>query len=110
MPHLRFRAVEPQAVQALSKPLTDELQPLMNSPREDFTFEYIYTTFFNEGEVSPAYPFVEVLWFDRGQETQDKVAKVITQQVRGVVGEDIDVAVIFSALSPNAYYDNGEHY
>ncbi|TOE43885.1 pseudouridine synthase, partial [Vibrio parahaemolyticus] len=26
------------------------------------------------------------------------------------VGEDIDVAVIFSALSPNAYYDNGEHY
>ncbi|AGQ99140.1 DUF1904 domain-containing protein [Vibrio parahaemolyticus] len=110
MPHLRFRAVEPQAVQALSKPLTDELQPLMNSPREDFTFEYIYTTFFGEGEVSPAYPFVEVLWFDRGQETQDKVAKVITQQVRGVVGEDIDVAVIFSALSPNAYYDNGEHY
>ncbi|MCV6004836.1 DUF1904 domain-containing protein, partial [Escherichia coli] len=73
-------------------------------------FEYIYTTFFSEGEVSPAYPFVEVLWFDRGQETQDKVAKVITQQVRGVVGEDIDVAVIFSALSPNAYYDNGEHY
>ncbi|TOF06759.1 pseudouridine synthase [Vibrio parahaemolyticus] len=110
MPHLRFRAVEPQAVQALSKPLTDELQPLMNSPREDFTFEYIYTTFFSEGEVSPAYPFIEVLWFDRGQETQDKVAKVITQQVRGVVGEDIDVAVIFSALSPNAYYDNGEHY
>ncbi|WP_423825384.1 DUF1904 family protein, partial [Salmonella enterica] len=55
-------------------------------------------------------PFVEVLWFDRGQETQDKVAKVITQQVRGVVGEDIDVAVIFSALLPNAYYDNGEHY
>ncbi len=30
MPHLRFRAVEPQTVQALSKPLTDELLPLMD--------------------------------------------------------------------------------
>ncbi len=59
MPHLRFRAVEPQAVQALSKPLTDELQPLMDCPREDFTFEYIYSTFFNEGEVSAAYPLLK---------------------------------------------------
>ncbi|MGR5069225.1 MULTISPECIES: DUF1904 domain-containing protein [Vibrio] len=110
MPHFRFRAVEPQAVQALSKTLTDELQPLMKCPREDFTFEYIYTTFFSEGEVTTSYPFIEVLWFDRGQDTQNKVAKGITQQVRGIVGEDVDVAVIFSALSPNAYYDNGEHY
>ncbi len=51
-----------------------------------------------------------MLWFDRGQETQNKVAKAITEQVRGIVGEDIDVAVIFSALSPKGYYDNGEHY
>ncbi|WP_423840196.1 DUF1904 domain-containing protein [Vibrio mytili] len=110
MPHFRFRAVEPQTVQALSAPLTDTLQPLMECPREDFTFEYIYTTFFSEGEVSSAYPFVEVLWFDRGQKVQDEVAQVITKQIRGIVGEDVDVAVIFSALSPNSYYDNGEHY
>ncbi len=110
MPHLRFRAVEPQTVQALSAPLTDALQPLMKSPREDFTFEYIYTTFYQEGEVSQAYPFVEVLWFDRGQEVKDQSAQIITQQLRGVVGEDVDVAVIFTALNPSDYYDNGEHY
>ncbi|MDF2155609.1 DUF1904 domain-containing protein [Vibrio sp. CAU 1672] len=110
MPHLRFRAVEPQTVQALSASLTDELQPLMKCPREDFTFEYIYSTFFAEGEVSSAYPFVEVLWFDRGQETQDSVASVITQQVRGILGHEVDVAVIFTALATRQYYDNGEHY
>ncbi|KOO04025.1 DUF1904 domain-containing protein [Vibrio nereis] len=110
MPHLRFRAVEPQIVQSLSKSLIDELQPHMDCPREDFTFEYIYTTFYYEGEVSPAYPFVEVLWFDRGQETQDAVASIITQQVRGMFGEDVDVAVIFTALNATGYYDNGEHY
>ncbi|MCG9679371.1 DUF1904 domain-containing protein [Vibrio sp. Isolate24] len=110
MPHLRFRAVEPQTVQTLSKSLIDELQPHMDCPREDFTFEYIYTTFYHEGEVSQAYPFVEVLWFDRGQQTQDAVAAIITQQVRGMIGEDVDVAVIFTALEAKSYYDNGEHY
>ncbi|MFA0413697.1 DUF1904 domain-containing protein [Vibrio renipiscarius] len=110
MPHFRFRAVEPQLVQTLSKSLIDELQSHMNSPREDFTFEYIYTTFYHEGEVSAAYPFVEVLWFDRGQETQDTVAKIITDQVRGIIGEDINVAVIFTALNASGYYDNAQHY
>ncbi|MGY3570578.1 DUF1904 domain-containing protein [Vibrio paucivorans] len=110
MPHLRFRAVEPQTVQALSSSLIDSLQPYMDCPREDFTFEYIYSTFFHDGEVSSAYPFVEVLWFDRGQETQDAVASIITHQVRGIIGEDVDVAVIFTALDAKGYYDNGEHY
>ncbi|NVD05956.1 DUF1904 domain-containing protein [Vibrio sp. JPW-9-11-11] len=110
MPHLRFRAVEPQTVQTLSAPLIDQLQPHMDCPREDFTFEYVYTTFYHEGEVCAAYPFVEVLWFDRGQETQDTVAQIITQQVRAVIGEDVDVAVIFTALNASSYYDNGEHY
>ena len=110
MPHLRFRAVEPQTVQTLSKSLIDDLQPHMDCPREDFTFEYIYSTFYHEGEVNQAYPFVEVLWFNRGQETQDEVAKIITHQVRGMIGEDVDVAVIFTALDASGYYDNGQHY
>ena len=38
MPHLRFRAMEPQSVQSLSKSLIDALQPHMDCPREDFTF------------------------------------------------------------------------
>jgi len=110
MPHLRIRAVEPEMVKTLSKSLVDDLQPLMDCPREDFTIEHVHTSFFFDGEGSSAYPFVEVLWFDRGQETQDKVAKVITEQVRGLKGKDVDVAVVFTALTATAYYDNGEHY
>ncbi|CAM4323139.1 DUF1904 domain-containing protein [Vibrio agarivorans] len=110
MPHLRFRAIEPAMVQELSTPLADQLQPLMNCPREDFTFEHIPAAFFFDGKPSTAYPFVEVLWFDRGQETQDKVALILTEQVRHVLGKDVDVAVIFTALNAASYYDNGEHY
>ncbi|MBD1555738.1 DUF1904 domain-containing protein [Vibrio sp. S9_S30] len=110
MPHLRFRAVEPQTVQLLSESLIEELQPLMNCPKEDFTFEYLYTTFFHSGNVDPAYPFIEVLWFNRGQEIQDKVALILTDQVRKAVGKEVDVAVIFTVLTENQYYDNGAHY
>ncbi len=110
MPHLRFRAVEPQMVQLLSKSLIDELEPHMQCPREDFTFEYIYTTFYHEGKVTQAYPFVEILWFDRGQETKNAVAEIVTRQVRDVFGSDLDVAVIFTSLNGSDYYDNGQHY
>lgn len=37
MPHLRFRAIDFDTVKALSTELVDELQPLMDCPREDFT-------------------------------------------------------------------------
>ena len=111
MPHLRFRAVEFDLLKALSTQLVDDLQPLMACPREDFTLEHISTTFIMDGEVSEAYPFVEVLWFDRGQTVQDQVAQVITMAIRDAFEEpQLDVAVIFSSLTPSAYYDNGQHY
>ena len=111
MPHLRFRAVAFDTVKQLSTKLVDDLQPLMDCPREDFTIEHIPASFIFDGEVSDAYPFVEVFWFDRGQNTQDLVAKAITNIVREAVEEpQQDVAVIFTALKPLAYYDNGNHY
>lgn len=111
MPHLRFRAVEFDHVKSLSTKLVDELEPLMVCPREDFTLEHISTTFIFDGEVSDAYPFVEVLWFDRGLDVQDKVAQSITAAVRAELEDpELNVAVIFTALTPSAYYDNGSHY
>jgi phenylpyruvate tautomerase PptA (4-oxalocrotonate tautomerase family) len=110
MPHLRFRALESEIVKTLSSPLVDELQPLMDCPREDFTIELVSSTFYFDGKLSHAYPFVEVLWFDRGQEVKDKVAAVITEQIGSALGKELDVAVIFIALEPASYYDNGSHY
>ena len=111
MPHLRFRAIAFDTVKHLSTALVDGLQPLMKCPREDFTLEHIPASFIFDGEVSDAYPFVEVFWFDRGQEAQDRVAAVITAAIRtAVANNNQDVAVIFTALTPSAYYDNGQHY
>ncbi len=110
MPHFRFRALDEQVVQTLSDSLLEPLLPLMKSPAEDFTFESISSQFYHSGLTSAAYPFVEVLWFERGQQVQDEVAEVITQQIRQHLGHEQDVAVIFTALNPSQYYDNGQHY
>ncbi|MEC6833807.1 DUF1904 domain-containing protein [Photobacterium toruni] len=111
MPHLRFRAIAFDTVKQLSATLVDNLQPLMECPREDFTLEHIPASFIFDGEVSDGYPFIEVFWFDRGQEVQDRVATVITAAIRKVVADNNqDVAVVFTALTPSAYYDNGQHY
>ena len=110
MPHIRFRAVDNNILKTISVKLLDELQPIMNSPRNHFTLESIPTTFIFDGEEVSAYPFIEVLWFERGQETRDRVAKVITDCLRDHVEESLDIAVVFTALNPDAYYDNGIHY
>lgn len=111
MPHFRFRAIDADKVQQLSKPLVDALAELMESPREHFTIEHIPASFFFEGEAFAAYPFVEVLYFDRGQQVQDEIAIRVTQIVRDALAKpEQDVAVLFTKLDPAGYYDNGKHY
>ena len=65
--------------------------------------------FYRAGKIEQAYPFVEVLWFDRGQQVQDQVAVYLTSAIQNAI-ETADTAVIFTALEPQKYYDNGQHY
>ncbi|HBG1558843.1 DUF1904 family protein [Clostridioides difficile] len=55
------------------------------------------------------YPFVEVAWFDRGQEVQDIVARIITDSIRNNLDvESMDLA--FTVFEKEKYYENGEHF
>ncbi|RXJ71468.1 hypothetical protein CS022_21080 [Veronia nyctiphanis] len=111
MPHFRSRAIDSARVAELSDSLLEPLKPLMECSEEDFTFEHISASFYFKGKAGNDCPFVEVLWFDRGQDTQDSVAQIITEHVRTCLNnKEQDVAVIFSALVPSQYYDNGSHY
>ncbi len=62
------------------------------------------------GGASSAYPFVEVLWFDRGQDVKTAVAHVIDTALRPFSGEDKDITVLFEDLNGNDYYENREHF
>jgi len=108
MPQLKIRGVEVEKICSFSKNLIDELETIINCPRSYFTIEHISSTFIADGSVSKAYPFVEISWFDRGQDVQDKTAVAVTKAVLGAGYENVDV--IFSALKENDYYENGSHF
>lgn len=108
MPALKFKAIAPKKISAISKNLVDELQEIVQCPRDYFILEATESVFIQDGEFVKGYPVVEVSWFDRGQETQDKVAKTITKHIHSLGYANVDV--IFIPLDTNKYYENGEHF
>lgn len=82
MPHLRFRGVKREEVKEISRELVDHLAEIVQCPRDWFTLEYIDTEFIFDGKETDGYPFVEVLWFDRGQEAKNRAGAVVTELIR----------------------------
>lgn len=109
MPHLRFRALDNSHVARLSETLPRTLAAVVQTPEDNFTLEKIATEFYWQGQGVPGTPFVEVLWFARSQEVQDKVAQVLTAEIKKLTGP-VDVTVVFQVLATESYYENGEHF
>lgn len=109
MPHIRLRSVTEETVAHLSTVLPKELAPMMATSEDNFTIELVATKFFTRGTSSSADPFVEVLWFERGQEVQDASARRITELVQEQTKADY-VSVVFTALPKTCYYENGNHF
>lgn len=108
MPQLKIRGIGQDKIKEISKDLVDELTEIVGCPRDYFTLECINTTSIYDGEVVSTYPFIEVAWFDRGQEVRDKVAKAITRYVNEQGVKELDIA--FTVFKENCYYENGEHF
>jgi len=108
MPQLIFRGVEIEDIKKISTKLVDDLEAIIECPRDYFTLEYIESlNIFDEREV-PSYPFIEVKWFDRGQEVKDKVAKSIDDALKSEGYDNTDI--FFTNLNENDYYENGKHF
>lgn len=108
MPKLKITGIEIQKVCDISTALIDELQKIIQCPREYFTIECITTTSILDGKIVSESPFIEIAWFDRGQEIQDTVAKITTNFVQQLGYPSIDI--VFTMLEKNCYYENGEHF
>ncbi|MED1470141.1 DUF1904 family protein [Bacillus salipaludis] len=108
MPHLLIRGVTVEQVKTISKPLVQELADLCACGKDNFTLEVVQSTFvFDEREV-PGYPFIEVKWFERGQEIRDEFANIITKQVQSLEIPEVEVA--FSTFRKSDYYLNGKSF
>lgn len=109
MPHLRVRGLKIETLNKVSTNLIDGLTAIIECDRSWFTLEYIETTFIKDGVIANGYPFVEFLWFDRGQEVKDKVSKFITSLLEKE-GNYTAITIIFTNLEGKDYYENGEHF
>lgn len=109
MPHIRFRSLQSHHVSQLSVELTPALASAIQTSEDNFTFELIQTQYFIHGQPTSSYPFVEVLWFARSQEVQDRCALLITEKVKALSKAE-DVVVVFTVLEKTAYYENGTHF
>ena len=108
MPMLKFKGIEVTKIIKESKDLIDELQVLIQCPREYFSLSIDQSVYIKDGEIVEGVPVVEISWFDRGQEIQDKVAKMVTKYVFLMGYTDVDV--IFVIFDKTRYYENGDHF
>ena len=109
MPHVRVRSLSESVVATLSREIPKTLAPLMQTTEDNFTVELVATKFFAAGAPAESDPLLEVIWFDRGQETQDVCARELTKLVQPHTKSQY-IAVVFSALPKTAYYENGTHF
>ncbi|WP_313339687.1 DUF1904 family protein [Sedimentibacter sp.] len=108
MPALRLKAIDGKKALTISKQLIDELQELIQCPRDYFSIELVQSKFIMDGKFVGGSQMVDVLWFDRGQDIQDKAAKIITKHINSIGYKSVDV--IFHSLEHSKYYENGEHF
>lgn len=106
MPHLVIRGISIEEMKSISKPLVEELAAICECGTDNFTFEVPHSTFVFDGEEVPAFPLIEVKWFERGQETRDRFAQSVTKHIMST-GVD-EVEVVFIPFLEPAYYINGE--
>ncbi|QQK63787.1 DUF1904 family protein [Cobetia sp. cqz5-12] len=106
MPQLRFHGVTPARLAPVSRTLVDQLSEATETARDEFTLECISTQYVFDGQVVDAFPFVEVLWFERGQSVRDICAGAIHQAMREAGYPEAET--FFLALRPCDYYIAGK--
>lgn len=108
MPQIIIKGMDVDKVKAISTSLVDELQRIMDCPRDYFQLEVSTSVFIMDGKQVEITPLVQVKWFDRGQRVQDQAAAAICRHGREA-GYD-QVETFFIPLEKERYYDNENHY
>ena len=104
MPHLRFRGCDEAALESLIPGLLPRLAEGFACPEDWITVECVATRFLTR----PVAPFLEILWFERGQEVRDAI---VARVVEAFAGHGLGVpTVVFLALEKTAYYEDGRHF
>jgi hypothetical protein len=105
MPQLTVRGISIEKMAAISSLLVKELAMVCECGTDNFTLDCLPVTSVFDGHGVETYPFIEVAWFERGNEVRDRFAEVVTRHVR--LAGIVDVEVAFKVYQEDAYYING---
>lgn len=108
MPQLTIRGIQPELVSQVSKILIPELAEILATTCDNFTIDIISTTSFYLGRTVETFPFIEIGWFDRGQEIQDATASLVDKAFKQVGVPSLEI--VFTIFNRTAYYADGQHY
>jgi hypothetical protein len=103
MPILEFSGIEEKAIVNCQKELIDRLSQATESSTDNFVLMLD-----QKKQITPSCYYVNVKWFDRGQEVQDKCAEIITEILKKEGVRPLDI--IFHVLNENRYYEDGKHF
>ncbi len=109
MPHIRLKCISEKNVKALSKTLPKELAKAMDTSEDNFSFELIPNTFYTNGKSIKSYPFIEVHWFERSQETKIRSTRIITNQTKALTKAK-DIVVVYIPIEKSDYFENGKNF
>ena len=106
MPHLLIRGIKAEKMAEISVPLLEELAEICQCGTDNFKIECLHSTGVFAGKVTDSFPFVEVVWFERGQEVRDRFAQAVTRHVHSLGVPEVEIS--FSLFQRDSYYSNGE--
>ncbi|MDO3676731.1 DUF1904 family protein [Paenibacillus ehimensis] len=106
MPHIVVRGIPVEQLKEISTALVEELAAICGCGTDNFMIECLHTTAVFQGNEVESYPFIEVAWFERGQEVRDRFAQAIARHVLSLGIPEVETA--FIAYRQDSYYLNGE--
>lgn len=106
MPHMIVRGIPVPQIQSISTALIAELATLCSCGTDNFMLECLPTVSIFDGKQCETYPFIEVGWFDRGQEVRDAYASILTKHILSTGVPEVEIA--FKVYREDSYYWNGK--
>lgn len=108
MPQVTFKGMKIEEVCKLSVDLKNSIEETVGCERKHIKFDFIEIVSIDNGIVVEAFPKIEILWLPKTQELQDRTALLITDIVKKI-GYDY-VQVLFKVVPEERFYENGKHY
>ena len=103
MPQVIFKGINKDEAISFSSGLAKSLAEAINCPKEWISIELAQAEYFNLHSNEDAFPVVNIYWFARPKEVQDKVAGIVKEYLfnQGYT----QLQVYFHRLDPNEYYE-----